>query len=112
MLTFAPDALYAFYANQPDYWGMSPTDDQAVAGLIMAMEQSVVMGIALVVLFARMINDSEKQEQRLERYGDTAVEEFEPEGPSQAALEAQARVRAQREAAARLAADEDAGRFA
>lgn len=70
VLTFAPDALYAFYADQPDYWGLSPTNDQAVAGLIMALEQSIVMGIALVWLFARMLTESEKEEQRAELYGD------------------------------------------
>jgi cytochrome c oxidase assembly factor CtaG len=104
MLTFAPDALYAFYADQPSYWGMSPTDDQAVAGLIMALEQSIVMGITLFWLFARMLTESEKEEQRRERYGDP--EDRIPAGPSEAALRVQAQVRAQREAAARLAGDE------
>jgi putative membrane protein len=73
VLTFAPHAIYAFYKGQPDFWGMSPTDDQAVAGLIMALEQSIVMGIALTWLFARMLSESEKQEKRTERYG--ALEE-------------------------------------
>lgn len=95
ILTFAPDALYAFYVNQPDYWGLSPTDDQAVAGLIMALEQSIVMGIALVWLFVRMINESEREEQRRERYGDP--DDQLPAGPSEAALRAQAQVRAARE---------------
>ncbi|MCW3009484.1 MAG: Cytochrome c oxidase caa3-type, assembly factor CtaG-related protein [Solirubrobacterales bacterium] len=80
VLTFAPNAIYAFYADQPDYWGMSPTDDQAVAGLIMALEQSIVMGIALTWLFARMITESEKQEQRKERYAD-ATDDWELEPP-------------------------------
>jgi cytochrome c oxidase assembly factor CtaG len=79
VLTFAPDAIYAFYTDQPDYWGLSPTDDQAVAGLIMALEQSIVMGIALTWLFARMITESEKQEQRKERFADAADDwELEP----------------------------------
>jgi cytochrome c oxidase assembly factor CtaG len=79
VLTFAPDAIYAFYENQPQYWGMSATDDQAVAGLIMALEQSVIMGIALIVLFSRMITESEKQEQRKERFADAADDwELEP----------------------------------
>lgn len=104
ILTFAPDALYAFYADQPDYWGLSPTDDQAVAGLIMALEQSVVMGIALTWLFMRMINESEREEQRRERFGDP--EDRPPPGPSPAALQAQARVRAA-QAAARADVDED-----
>jgi hypothetical protein len=48
-------------------WGISPSDDQALAGLIMALEQSLVMGIALVVLFIRMLAESEAAEQRRER---------------------------------------------
>ena len=34
---------------------MSAADDQHVAGLIMALEQSLVMGIGLAYLFARML---------------------------------------------------------
>jgi putative membrane protein len=79
VLTFAPSAIYAFYTKQPNYWGMSPTDDQAVAGLIMALEQSIVMGIALIWLFARMITESEKEEQRRERFSVDADDwELEP----------------------------------
>ena len=67
-LTFAPNDLYPFYAHQPDWWGLTPSEDQSVAGLVMALEQSVVMGIALAVLFARMLTESEVEEQRAERY--------------------------------------------
>ncbi len=80
ILTFAPEALYAFYSDQPNYWGLTPTADQAVAGVIMALEQSVVMGIALVWLFARMISESEKEEQRAELYGDHLRERDRPRG--------------------------------
>jgi putative membrane protein len=69
MLAFAPDALYDFYERQPGYWGLSPGTDQAVGGLIMALEQSIVMGIALVFLFVRALGESEREEQRAERYG-------------------------------------------
>jgi hypothetical protein len=34
----------------------------------MALEQSIVMGIALAYLFMRMLSESEAEEQRLERY--------------------------------------------
>ena len=34
----------------------------------MALEQSIVMGIALAYLFARMLTESEQEEQRAERY--------------------------------------------
>jgi putative membrane protein len=69
LLTFAPEALYDFYKNQPEVWGLSPTEDQAAAGAIMAVEQSIVMGIALAALFVRALAESEREEQRAERYG-------------------------------------------
>ena len=68
-ITFAPESLYAFYADAPRVWGLSADADQAVAGAIMAVEQSVVMGIALAYLFVRALGESEKEEQRAERFG-------------------------------------------
>jgi putative membrane protein len=70
LLTFAPNAIFSYYTNQPHYWGLDPDSDQALAGVVMALEQSIVMGIALVVLFTRMLAQSELQEQRAERYED------------------------------------------
>jgi cytochrome c oxidase assembly factor CtaG len=68
LLAFAPDLLYAAYDEPGRRWGMTAQDDQQVAGLIMALEQSIVMGIALAWLFARMLGESEEEEQRAERY--------------------------------------------
>lgn len=67
-LAFAPTVLYPFYAHQPHYWGLTALEDQSIAGLVMALEQSVVMGIALVVLFVRMLGESEREAQRSERF--------------------------------------------
>jgi cytochrome c oxidase assembly factor CtaG len=67
-ITFAPDALYAFYDHQQPIWGLDAGEDQAIAGAIMALEQSIVMGIALVSLFVRALAESEADEQRAERY--------------------------------------------
>jgi putative membrane protein len=68
VLTFSPDALYSFYEERPRYWGMSAVTDQNVGGAVMALQQSIVMGIALVVLFIRQLNESEREAQRAERY--------------------------------------------
>jgi cytochrome c oxidase assembly factor CtaG len=68
MLAFAPNAIYDFYERQPGYWGLSPGTDQAVGGLVMALEQSIVMGVALVFLFVRALGESEREEQRAERF--------------------------------------------
>ena len=75
-LAFAPDAIYDFYDRQPSWWGLSPGTDQAIGGLIMATEQSIVMGVALAYLFVRALEESERQNEREERYSD-AIEEVE-----------------------------------
>jgi cytochrome c oxidase assembly factor CtaG len=67
-IAFAPTALYSYYADQPRVWGLSPLDDQGLAGLVMALEQSIVMGIALAVLFVRALAESERAQQRRERF--------------------------------------------
>ncbi|HWE32146.1 MAG TPA: cytochrome c oxidase assembly protein [Solirubrobacteraceae bacterium] len=67
-LAFAPNAFYPFYEHHPHYWGLTPGEDQNLAGLIMALEQSIVMGIALVWLFVRMLAESEREAQREERF--------------------------------------------
>lgn len=68
VLAFAPNSIYPFYQHHPHYWGLSPREDQNLAGLLMALEQSIVMGIALVWLFVQMLTESEREAQRAERY--------------------------------------------
>jgi putative membrane protein len=68
LLAFSPELLYSPYDHTGTRWGMSALDDQHVAGLIMAVEQSIVMGIALAWLFVRMLNESDEEDERLERY--------------------------------------------
>lgn len=67
-LAFAPVALYPYYAHHARVWGLSAVEDQSIAGLIMAVEQSLVFGIALVVLFVRALEESERNQQRAERF--------------------------------------------
>jgi len=68
VLAFAPHAIYPFYENHPRYWGLSAATDQSMAGLEMALEQSIVMGIALAWLFVRMLGESDREAQRAERF--------------------------------------------
>jgi putative membrane protein len=67
-LAFAPSALYPYYVHLARVWGISAHDDQSIAGLIMAVEQSLVMGIAIVALFVRALGESERDQERRERY--------------------------------------------
>jgi len=67
-LAFAPVALYPYYVHHARVWGISALEDQSIAGVIMAVEQSIVMGLALALLFMRMLTESEREQQRKERY--------------------------------------------
>ena len=73
-LAFSPSLLYEGYAIDGQRWGMSPLDDLHVAGLIMGLEQSLVMGVGLAFLFARMLSESEADDQRAERLDDRGAE--------------------------------------
>ena len=75
VLTFAPDPLYAFYADQERVWGLSPLEDQAVAGAIMALEQTLVMGTALAFLFVGALRDAERKTLREDAEADRLAAE-------------------------------------
>jgi putative membrane protein len=68
ILIFAPHPIYQWYVSHPHYWGLTAHADQSLGGAMMALEQSVIMGTALVYIIFRMFSDSEKQAQRQERY--------------------------------------------
>jgi len=68
VIIFAPHVLYPFYAHEPRTWGLSAHTDQEVAGAVMALEQTIVMGIALAYLFIQALIESEREQQRAERY--------------------------------------------
>lgn len=63
-LTFAPKAIYEFYEHQPQVWGLSPVVDQSIAGALMALEQTLVMGVALAFLVIRGLAEAERQNLR------------------------------------------------
>jgi putative membrane protein len=67
-LAFLPRVIYPFYAHLPHYWGLTPQDDQSLSGVVMALEQSLVMGVALVYLIYRMFDEAEAEQNRRERY--------------------------------------------
>ena len=69
-LTWSNDLLYDFYAEVPRIWGLSPVGDQNAGGAIMMVEQSLTFVIALVILFAAMLTQSETDELRKERLDD------------------------------------------
>ena len=68
LLAFAPSCSTAPTTTPAPAGACRRCDDQHVAGLIMALEQSIVMGIALAWLFVRMLSESDEEDERLERY--------------------------------------------
>lgn len=64
VLTFAPATIYGFYEHQPRMWGLSPLEDQSIAGALMAFEQTLVMGVALGFLVVRGLAEAERQSRR------------------------------------------------
>jgi cytochrome c oxidase assembly factor CtaG len=68
VLAFSTHALYPWYEDHAHYWGLTARADQNLGGVMMALEQSVIMGTALVYIVYRMLNDSERDSLRQERY--------------------------------------------
>jgi cytochrome c oxidase assembly factor CtaG len=77
-LTFSSDSFYAFYERQPQYWGLTPSEDQAIGGAIMALEQMIVMGAAFAWLFIRMLTEADRDNARTERYAPASGEPVVP----------------------------------
>jgi putative membrane protein len=73
-LTWSTTAIYPYYEKTPRIWGLSPIEDQNVAGVIMMVEQSLTLVIVLVALFVRMLQQSEAEQLRRERLEDREAE--------------------------------------
>jgi putative membrane protein len=69
VLAFSPSPFYDFYEHAPRTWGLTALEDQNVGGLVMMLEQTLVLATFFAILFARMIERSEQAERRRERLG-------------------------------------------
>jgi cytochrome c oxidase assembly factor CtaG len=72
-LAWSSTARYPWYEDTPRIWGLSPVEDQNVAGVIMMVEQSLTLVLVLVWLFVRMLSRSEEDELRRERLEEAQV---------------------------------------
>jgi putative membrane protein len=73
-LTWSTTAIYPYYETTPRIWGLSPIEDQNVAGVIMMAEQSLTLALVLVALFVRMLQRSEADQLRRERLEEREAE--------------------------------------
>ena len=73
-LTWSTTAIYPYYEDTPRIWGLSPVEDQNVAGVIMMAEQSMTLALVLVAVFIRMLAQSETDQRRRERLEERKAE--------------------------------------
>ena len=59
--------FYGVYARGDELWGISPLQDQGLAGAVMMIEGSIVTIVALAWLFLRMAQEGELRQELLER---------------------------------------------
>src|SRR5687767_14346345 len=59
LLALVPDPVYDFYADGPGLWGLSPLEDQQLAGVTMAVEQAVVFFAAFACYFVRFFAEQD-----------------------------------------------------
>jgi putative membrane protein len=57
LITLAPDPLYAWYLGRTQLWGLSPLEDQQLAGLLMWVPMGVVYLGACLLLAGRLVGE-------------------------------------------------------
>jgi cytochrome c oxidase assembly factor CtaG len=77
-LTWSASSIYDYYQRTPRIWGLSPIEDQNVAGVIMMVEQSLTLAVVLVALFVKMLGRSETEQLRRERLEEREAEAAAP----------------------------------
>jgi len=67
LLTFTHRVLYPVYSDTTSAWGITPLEDQQLGGLIMWVPAGLVYIGAGMVMFARLLGESEKRAVRNQR---------------------------------------------
>jgi putative membrane protein len=63
VMALVPDAIYDFYvAAHHRVWGLSPLEDQQLAGMLMAFEQAAVFFAVFAYWFFRFLAEEERRE--------------------------------------------------
>lgn len=77
LITFAPTPWYVHYATTTQVWGLSPLEDQQLAGAIMWIPVGAVYTLAALILFvthlARIEHTSHQRENQLMKAGNRIV---------------------------------------
>ena len=68
LMVLAPRPLYPLHAEGAAAWGMTPMQDQQVAGLIMWIPAGAIYIAAAIWLFVKLLDQAELRATRLRRY--------------------------------------------
>jgi len=62
VIALVPDAIYDFYVEAPErLWGLTPLEDQQLAGILMAAEQAVVFFVVVAYFLVRFFVEDERR---------------------------------------------------
>jgi cytochrome c oxidase assembly factor CtaG len=59
--TFITRPFYPYYVDTPRLWGLSPSEDQNLGGVIMNAEQAIVFLSALVFAIAALLDRQDRE---------------------------------------------------
>ena len=57
LIALAGSTIYPYYDTTPHLWGLTPLEDQSIGGMMMAVEQSVILFVAAFWAFAAMMDE-------------------------------------------------------
>jgi cytochrome c oxidase assembly factor CtaG len=62
VIALVPDAIYDFYVDAPErLWGLTPLEDQQLAGILMAAEQAIVFFVVVAFYFVRFLAEDDRR---------------------------------------------------
>ena len=62
VIGLVPDAIYQFYIDAPErLWGLTPLEDQQLAGILMAGEQAIVFFVVVAFFVVRFLVEDERR---------------------------------------------------
>lgn len=59
LMALVPEPIYDFYADGPGLWGLSPLEDQRIAGVAMAAAEAIVFFAVFAYFFARFFREQD-----------------------------------------------------
>jgi len=76
LMALSPTLWYEHYRNRPEAWGLTPLEDQQLAGLIMWMPGCAIYGAITALWFAAWLESSEQLSEEPRNDGDCVLRAF------------------------------------